>query len=50
MPEKQEQKQEKLPYSAPILTEYGDLGVLTLGGSGMNMDNPLGMGAFSTKV
>jgi hypothetical protein len=43
-------KQEKRAYQAPQLKEYGDLGVLTLGGSGMNMDNPLGMGLFSTKT
>jgi hypothetical protein len=40
----------KKPYQAPELKEYGDLGQLTLGGSGMNMDNPLGMGVFSTKT
>jgi hypothetical protein len=41
----------KKPYQAPQLKEYGNLGQLTLGGSGMTMDNPLTMGAgFSTKA
>jgi hypothetical protein len=38
------------PYQARQLKEYGNLGQLTLGGSGINMDNPLGMGVFSTKT
>jgi hypothetical protein len=40
---------EKKPYETPILHEYGDLGDLTLGGNGTNMDNGTGGGMSSTK-
>lgn len=41
-------KQEKKTYQAPQLKEYGDLNVLTLGGTGTMTDN-LNMG-IGTKV
>jgi hypothetical protein len=42
--------EEEKPYESPRLTEYGDLGNLTLGGTGMNMDNGLGGGMAGTKA
>jgi hypothetical protein len=40
----------KKAYESPDLTEYGDLGDLTLGGTGMNLDNGIGMGMAGTKA
>ena len=41
--------EKKKPYEAPKLKEYGDLGVLTLGGNGLNKDNGTGGGMAGTK-
>jgi hypothetical protein len=40
--------EQRTPYEAPRLKEYGDLGALTLGNAGTKMDNT-GMGVFATK-
>jgi hypothetical protein len=40
----------KKPYESPKLQEYGDLGVLTLGGNGASMDNGTGGGMAATKA